>query len=297
LNGILKYPWVRDKDCSRRNRKWGAYGTDRVFLDFAREGLEEGNDRKSLEAEIMDWADDITFAVHDLLDFYASGDIPIYFFLPDLRNLYKGIDMDERVKFIADIVADPHNYKLIENAQKLYDSTLDPKICLNGVLDGVFERHLSRLHSRYTGTDKQRGSISAIAFGMIEDCLQAFKLRVGEDDGLGPWRVWKDLRPEVEIDILKQFTWHYVIRGQQLQCEELGQQRAVRTVFDTFMNAARSNNGEDRYLFPWHMREQVHDERTSQDKTRRVVDYVASMSEPELMRIYRQLIADNGYRQ
>jgi dGTPase len=30
-----------------------------------------------LIAEIMDWADDLTFAVHDLLDFLCAGRIPI----------------------------------------------------------------------------------------------------------------------------------------------------------------------------------------------------------------------------
>jgi len=32
---------------------------------------------KSLEAELMDWADDITFAIHDLVDFFCAGQIPL----------------------------------------------------------------------------------------------------------------------------------------------------------------------------------------------------------------------------
>lgn len=32
---------------------------------------------KCVEAEIMDWADDITYAVHDLIDFFCAGQIPL----------------------------------------------------------------------------------------------------------------------------------------------------------------------------------------------------------------------------
>src|SRR5579883_3145671 len=32
---------------------------------------------QSLEAALMDWADDITYAVHDLIDFFCAGQIPL----------------------------------------------------------------------------------------------------------------------------------------------------------------------------------------------------------------------------
>jgi dGTP triphosphohydrolase len=129
---------------------------------------------------------------------------------------------------------------------------------------------------------------------MIEECLTAFKLEEGEDDGLGPWRLKINPKNKAEIEVLKQFTWHYIIRGQQLQYDEVGQLTAVKTVFNTLLSAVM--NGKNLYIFPWHVRKNLKPGGESQLKTRHVIDYVASMSEPEIMRLYRQMIADGGYR-
>jgi dGTPase len=306
LNGLLKYPWEWenrvDKNGINHAKKWGAYEQDKKYLRFAREACFDGkNERRSLEAEIMDWADDITFAVHDLLDFYASGDIPIYLFLhTQSKDLPRAIS-NERANFIEDILQDDRRRPVLTRAVSLYlgidvedvdNFTLENG--LNVILDGIFNRHLDRFDSRYVSSNRQRANISAVAFGMIEECLTAFKLEEGEDDGLGPWRLKINPKNKAEIEVLKQFTWHYIIRGQQLQYDEVGQLTAVKTVFNTLLSAVM--NGKNLYIFPWHVRKNLKPGGESQLKTRHVIDYVASMSEPEIMRLYRQMIADGGYR-
>lgn len=75
LNGTLKYPWPRDVEDVVRSRKWGAYESDRDYYDWVRAGSEPHV--PSLEARIMDWADDVTYAVHDMDDFYRASLIPL----------------------------------------------------------------------------------------------------------------------------------------------------------------------------------------------------------------------------
>ncbi len=79
LDATLKYPQVQEPGLERRqkHRKWGAYSTERDDFQFARAAYQTNDIFKSLEAEIMDWADDIAYSVHDTEDFYRAGLIPL----------------------------------------------------------------------------------------------------------------------------------------------------------------------------------------------------------------------------
>ena len=76
LNALLKYPWSRGPT-GKQHQKWGAYKTEQEQFEWARRLCPDGDQRKSAEAELMDWADDVTYAVHDVADFYRAGLIPL----------------------------------------------------------------------------------------------------------------------------------------------------------------------------------------------------------------------------
>ena len=73
LAAILKYPWTSDD----KRRKAGAYGSEATDFEFARDGLGLPHEDQTIEAAIMDWSDDIAYAVHDVEDFYRAGLIPL----------------------------------------------------------------------------------------------------------------------------------------------------------------------------------------------------------------------------
>jgi dGTPase len=74
LDAATKYPWLRAADGARRV-KYGAYPDDRPVFDWLREGVAE--QRRSLETQVMDWADDVAYSVHDLEDGIAAGLVPV----------------------------------------------------------------------------------------------------------------------------------------------------------------------------------------------------------------------------
>jgi len=77
LSALLKYPWLRDLDNKKKQKKWNAYSSELAELNFATAGRGSSElEKKSAEAEIMDWADDITYSVHDLEDFHRCGALP-----------------------------------------------------------------------------------------------------------------------------------------------------------------------------------------------------------------------------
>lgn len=101
LNGVLKYPNGRgeskadtlgqpdlchdtfgqheqednDQEYPEYN-KFGYYETEEAAFDSVRSHLNDGRGR-TLIAQIVDYADDVTYAVHDLTDFYKYGQIPL----------------------------------------------------------------------------------------------------------------------------------------------------------------------------------------------------------------------------
>ncbi|WP_241657463.1 dGTP triphosphohydrolase [Aurantiacibacter suaedae] len=74
LAATLKYPWLRDRKDRKKAKKWSAYQTERDAFEWAREHC--SGDHKTAEAELMDWADDIAYSVHDFEDFHRVGVIP-----------------------------------------------------------------------------------------------------------------------------------------------------------------------------------------------------------------------------
>ncbi|MCY7372735.1 MAG: deoxyguanosinetriphosphate triphosphohydrolase [Spirochaetaceae bacterium] len=67
LDASCKYPWGPDVDA----RKFGVYADDVEVFDWFRAGVSEGV--RCLEAQVMDWADDVAYSVHDLEDAVFTG--------------------------------------------------------------------------------------------------------------------------------------------------------------------------------------------------------------------------------
>lgn len=266
LNGILKYPWMINENPSKKN-KWGSYKTERDLFNWVRQDYDTafGVRTKSLEAEVMDWADDITYAVHDVVDFYCAGRIP-------LEQLGRKNSVELK-SFLDEVFERQGNESLKANRQQLEDS-------FQYIVDFVF----SSIDSRYTGTIDQRKTLWQLMTLLIGKYVTALKIKKSSQK-----LVEIELDAKNQIDMLKQLTWHYVILNADLSVVQHGQRNIVRTVFNTFYNVT-ANQPEIKLLPPFYEELlKIHPE----EKIRLVADCVSSMTEAEVCNVFNKLA---GYK-
>jgi dGTPase len=138
LDASCKYPWPR----RRGERKFGVYADDRAVFDWMRAGAPA--ERKCLEAQVMDWADDVAYSVHDVEDGVHGG----YVKLPVLLS-----DAAERDALCA-LVASAYSDESVSDLREVLDDLLELPVVLDAAsYDASFaaQATLKRLTSVLTG--------------------------------------------------------------------------------------------------------------------------------------------------
>jgi dGTPase len=211
LDSVLKYPWGFGKNSDYKD-KWGFYESEKEMFDWVRQGRPAL--RRSLGAEIIDWADDITYAIHDLLDFFRSGSIPVDR-MGDRSAEYTG--------FLDGVFVRKPEWRA---SKDYYQKALSRLV---GSFPFTSER-------RYTDSFDDHMSLQNFSTGLIKFFVGA--IRYAPDSS--PKSV-VDIQPEArrQVDLMKQFTWHYIILNRDLAIPQAGQRKAIRVVFRKLLLAAR----------------------------------------------------------
>lgn len=266
LNAVLKYPWVRDLDDPARNRKWGAYAADHEAFEFARELVPD--DRRSLEAEIMDWADDLTYAVHDMDDFYRAGLIP-------LERLFE--DPTERQRLVDGFFEDGDGRSVLR-ARLAKENPVQLESAASELFGGVLD-----FRDRYHGRTMQRVILRSRGSALITRYIEAFKVveRAGQVD------VEIDPAIRAEVAVLKELVWFYVIDRPGLATIQEGQRRIIRTLHERYTEDVLRAQVR---LFPPQEQELVDIARTDDARSRVVTDYIAGMTEARVFELYQRLM-------
>ena len=88
LDAATKYPWQR----AINPRKFGVYDDDVEIYKWMRADAPEG--KRCIEAQIMDWSDDVSYSVHDLEDAIVANQIKATNFRNDFADFFKVMTVD-----------------------------------------------------------------------------------------------------------------------------------------------------------------------------------------------------------
>ena len=254
LDAATKYPWGRVKDA----KKFGVYEDDLEIFNWYRTGIESG--KTSMEAQIMDWSDDVAYSVHDLEDSLVSGQVKLDQLSNDLPKLFTVA----KQMYLADIT---------EAEMQIALSSLQKLSCWPRYYDGT-HRSLARLKD--------------LASQLIGRFAQAAEVATQEKYGDGDLTRYSanlvvPRAQRVEVALLKSMAGHYVINADDSQIRYAEQQKLLTELVEAILESAPATL-EGFFLQDWQQAQ------TDQQRLRVVIDQVASLTDPGAVALHNRLI-------
>ena len=255
LDAACKYPRTRTNADGSVNRKYGCYDEDAEVLAWLRAG--HTDERPSMEAQTMDWADDIAYSVHDVEDGIVSGRITLHV-LWDLVELAALAEKGARAfggtpEMLLD-AADSLRQLTVVNRAVDFDHTLAGYANL--------KKMTSELVGRYVGA-----TVGATAG----------QERLGRQHG----SLVVPPQALAEVTLLKTIAVLYVMDAPVHIARQDRQRERIYRVFD-YLTAGAPGSLDPMYRAWW---EEAPDAAARQ---RVVVDQIASMTESRLERLAKR---------
>lgn len=150
-------------------------------------------------------------------------------------------------------------------------------------LAGIIDNFPFEPDQRYTDGEDDRATLYAFATALIKYFVGALHLNAG--DGASSL-ISVEAGARMEVEVLKQFIWEYIIENPDLAVLQNGQRVAIQTVFGDLVEASRQKKF---FLFPSVYQEAISKARRAVDRVRTVADCISGMTEKEIMHFYRCL--------
>jgi dGTPase len=253
LDASTKYPWPRKENF----RKFGVYDDDQEIFNWMRQSAPLG--ATSMEAQIMDWSDDVAYSVHDFEDALVCGQVKLHYLTDDLPELFAVA----KSTYLDDITEEETQAALPQ---------LQQLSCWPSEYDGS-HRHLARLK------DLASQLIGRFALAAEKETRAKF----GDGDLT---RYNADLivprEQRVEVAVLKAIAGFYVINAEVSQKRYAEQQILIQELVAMVLENAPKTL-ESFFLDDWEMA------MTDQARLRVVIDQVASLTDPGAYALHAHL--------
>ena len=256
LDASCKYPWLRRPGL----RKFGCYDDDVHVFSWLREGAIP--DRTCIEEQVMDWADDVAYSVHDVEDAVHAGHVDLTTFTDaGVRSHVVDIAL-ERFEDAGD------RAELEEAASRLVSLEYWPRD-FDGSMASLAE--LKRFTSYLIGRFCLSAQVATqVAYGPEPLTRYAASLVVPDE-------------VRAEVAVMKAIAVQYVMHRPDSQ-EEYARQREI--LAEVTYALVRS---EGRDLEPW-LRAAYAAAQSDAERLRVVIDQVASLTDVSILDWHRRLV-------
>lgn len=314
LCAVAKYPWERmatrdgeehdrsldeDSEYRRKWRKFSVYRTERAAFDEARKFIFAGGrgdaypvEAQSIEASIMDVADDITYAVHDLEDFFLAGILRVRAVRDQIKE-----SADEK-EFVEDLKA---TLKL--DYPEYFDSSL-----FDAARKSVLSELRSNLAPDFAGDMVATGKARAFGSRMIGQYITSVVVKDEPLWDAGPYLSLT--RPAWhQVQILKAITRKFVVSRPDIALLQRGQREVLKGLVNYLLDWKSSDSDFKR--LPLRLKQEIQLARQQEhvtdvaaayqnnghgrpyaprgDENRCIVDYLCTLTDGQCYALYSKL--------
>jgi len=290
LDAAIKYPWERGE---LSTHKWCFYPTEREQAAWVREPVpEDRRHTQSFEAQVMEWADDVAYAVHDLEDFYLAGSLPLALLAQSASARTRIAEqlVDRRArrgKLATSSSSDPARYtgdELVDAFERLFTEQ-------NGPFEGFHG-----LSGEFDGSLESRNALRLMRKRLINRLVHSVTVR---DADAPPRRHANDLviprDARLVDDVLRDLLWVFVIEHPRMATYQHGQRRVVRELFELYTEALTGTRPSAE-IFPRDLQPALYRLLAAADRAaadvevlRLVADHIGEMTDAAAARMHRRL--------
>ncbi|KJJ83807.1 Deoxyguanosinetriphosphate triphosphohydrolase [Candidatus Omnitrophus magneticus] len=293
LASILKYDSeIPIKSLSRKKPQKGYYYTEREIVKTIKEKVtndkQYSKDFKTIECQIMDFADDIAYSTYDLEDSLKAEFVkPIDLFCADesiLKRVSKKVTLSLKMQVSLEDVRD-RIYNLFsdillasppdENLKKQLDWKRSTYLAIE------FANEQNNNHSK-NSYYRTRFSSNLISKSINSISIDKINLKVP-----ALTKVQFDIEKLIDVEILKNFIFELQILSPKVQIIAFRAKEIIETIFDVLSN----KNGDS--LLPYDFRELYKASVKKSDKMRIICDFIAGMTDRYAIEFYGRLTSEN----
>ena len=253
LDAATKYPWPRATNL----RKFGVYDDDLEIFHWIRRGAPDGV--QSMEAQIMDWSDDVAYSVHDLEDAIVSGQVRLEQLQPDISHIF------EMAK--SGYLSDISETEAQEALNKLQSLSCWPK--------------------SYDGSHRNLARLKDLASQLIGRFALAAESATRDKYGDGNLTRYSanlviPREQRVEVALLKAMAGHYVIGAESSQKRYAEQRTLIKELVEMVYNGGEEVL-ESFFIEDWRLAS------TDAQRLRVAIDQIASLTDPGAYALHKKL--------